>query len=109
MNRFTKGRGAFGALSIGSGPIIRGISYGVLSVVHGTILPGQAGTIAVAVTGMAAADIVMPNPGTLAAGLLFGGVNPIAGTLRVYVGNITTGTIQPGTFGVTYGWLDLTS
>jgi hypothetical protein len=114
MNRLTKGKGLFGVLAttqlqIGSGATMRGVNYGTLNAVHGTILPGGIGTVNTALAGVAATDIVTPNILTPTAGLVLTGVKPGAGTLTAYLTNPTSGTVQPGTFSMTYAHLDLTA
>ena len=114
-NRFTKGKGLFGMIAVGSGGLtlgtsatVKAINYGTLSVIHGTILPSRMGTVATALSGLAAADIVVGDPVTLTTGIGLAGVSPGAGTLTTFLVNPTTGTIAPGTFALTYAQFDLT-
>ena len=114
-NRFTKGKGLFGTIAVGSGGLkvgagatIKAINYGTLLAVHGTILPARMGTVTTALAGLAAADIVVADVLTPTAGLGFCGVAPAAGTLSTYLVNPTAGTIGPGTFSLTYAHIDLT-
>lgn len=110
-NRFTKGRGLLGSLKIGSGnAIFKAVNYGTLSAVYGTILPGQIGTVAAAMSGLAVGDVVSANFGTIAPpnGLGLAGQAPGAGTVRLFFVNATTGTLAPGTVPVTYAHFDLT-
>ncbi len=117
MNRFTKGAALIGRMVVGNGGLrvgpstaanLKAINYGTLSIVHGTILPAAIGTVSVALAGLAAADIVQANPVALTAGVVYGGVTPVAGTLKTYVLNPSAGTIAPGTFSLTYAQFDLT-
>lgn len=106
--RFTKSKGLFGAIAIGA-VNIKGGGQGTIQAVYGTILPGRIGTFMAALTGVAAGDAVIANPGTnLPAGALFGEVTPLAGTIQGYLANVTAGTISPGTFALGYTWLDQT-
>lgn len=101
--------GALTAASIGlGGATLKDVTFGTLSVVHGTILPGGIGTVAQAFAGLAAADIVAANVLTPTADLIFGGVKPAAGTISTYLTNPTAGTVSPGTFTLTYAHFDLT-
>lgn len=116
MNRMTKGRGLFGriatnALQVGgdASAVLRGVNYGTLNAVHGTILPGGIGTVSTALAGLAATDAVIANVLTPTGGLVFNGVKPIAGTLTTYLSNPTSGTVAPGTFALTYAQFDLTA
>lgn len=115
MNRLTKGAALFGRIAIGSGGLklgsgatLKAINYGTLSAVHGTVLPGGIGTITTAFAGLAAADMVLANPLAPTAGLVLNNVKPAAGTLTAYLTNPTSGTVQPGTFTMTYAQFDLT-
>lgn len=103
-NRITKGKGLFGAIGIGSsGQMLQGVSYGTLSVVHGTILPNRMGTVSMALSGLAATDILSMNmPAAPTAGLGFAGAAPAAGTVAVFLVNPTAGTVSPGTIAFTY-------
>lgn len=131
-NRLTKGKGLFGALhvtgathvggtfgatgaaafpagvTVGAGAVFKGVNFGTLLAVHGTVLPGGIGTVATALANLAAADIVAPNVLTPTAGLVLTGVKPAVGTLTTYLTNPTSGTISPGTFSMTYAHFDLT-
>lgn len=115
-NRLTKGKGLFGAIVVGEGGIklgtganLKAINYGTLSVVHGTVLPNRMGTVTMALSGLAAADILDLNPPAApTGGLGFAGAAPAAGTVSVFLVNPTAGTISPGTIAFTYAHFDLT-
>lgn len=109
-NRLTKGLGLFGAIQVGSGARFGGFSYGTLSVVHGTILPNRMGTVTMAMSGLAAADILEMNPPAApTAGLGFCGAAPAAGTISIFLVNPTAGTVSPGTMAFTYARLSLSN
>lgn len=108
-NRLTKGKGLFGALQLGGGAVVKAINYGTLSVVHGTVLPNRMGTVTMALSGLAAADIIDLNlPASPTAGLGFAGAAPAAGTVSIFLVNPTAGTVSPGTIPFTYAHFDLT-
>lgn len=110
-NRITKGRALIGTLKIGSSNVpMKGVSYGTFSAVYGTILPGQIGTVAIALTGLAVGDVIAAQFGTIAPpnGLGFSGAAPAAGTVRLFFMNPTLGTLAPGTVPMTYAHIDLT-
>lgn len=109
-NRLTKGKGLFGALQVGGGnATLKGLSFGTLSVVHGTVLPNRMGTVTMAFSGLAAADgIALMPPAAPTAGLGYCGAAPAAGTINVFLVNPTSGTVSPGTIAFTYVHHDLT-
>jgi hypothetical protein len=112
-NQITRGTGRFGSVATRSlvlgATTIKDLTYGSLSVVHGTILPNRMGTISVALASVNLGDnaiaSVINQP---ADGLALSGVRPIAGTLQVMVANVTPGTIGPGTFSLGVTIVDLT-
>lgn len=98
-----------GKIIFGTGVSLKSLTFGTLSVVHGTILPNRMGTVSTAVTGMAATDMVtMSMPASPTAGVGYGGCAPASGTLHVFLVNPTAGTISPGTLSMPYLWHDLT-
>lgn len=110
-NRFTKGAALVGRLKIGSSnATMKGVNYGTLSAVYGTILPGRLGTVSVALAGVAVGDVVAAQFGTVSpvAGLGFSGAAPAAGTVHLFFMNPTAGTLAPGTVPMTYAHFDLT-
>jgi len=108
-NRLTKGKVLAGAIQIGSGDVLKGIVYGTLSVVHGTVLPNRMGTVTQALASLAAADVIVFNPPAApTGGLGYSGAAPAAGTVSTFWVNPTAGTISPGTIALTYVLVDLT-
>ena len=108
-NRLTKGNGLFGALNVGGGSNIVGISSGTVSVDFGSISANTTGSKTVTVTGVADGDIVVLNPGALTAGLAFAGAAvTAANTVTVYAVNATGSAIDNAAVDFDYLWVDLT-
>lgn len=95
-NRFTKGKGLFGALNVGGGADISKISSGTVSLNPGSISATTRGTVTFTLTGADTTDIiVMTPPAALDDDLLFvGAAVTSANTVTVYLYNPTAGAID---------------
>ena len=83
-------------LKVGTGPIIKNIQSGNLSINPGSIAAQSRGYVDVTINGLAVDDIViLQPPATLNAGLIYGGCRPyLLNTMRVHLGNLTGAAID---------------
>lgn len=95
-NRFTKGKGLFGALNVGGGADISKIASGSVSLNPGSIGATTRGTVTFTLTGADTTDIIVMNPPSgLNDDLLFvGAAVTSANTVTVYLYNPTAGSID---------------
>jgi hypothetical protein len=108
-NRFTRGRGLFGSVTVGGGSNIAGIASGTVSVDFGSVSANTTGSKTVTITGVADGDVVVLNPGALTAGLAFAGAAvTAANTVTVYAVNTTGSAIDNAAVDFDYLWFDLT-
>lgn len=103
-------QGTFGDLKIGTGPVIKNMATGTVSVDPANITAQSRGSIAVTVAGVAVGDIVILQPPTaLNAGLAYAGcVVTGADTLTIFLANLTGSGIDDGANSWTYLWIGLT-
>lgn len=95
-NRFTKGKGLFGALNVGGGADISKISSGTISLDPGAINATTRGSVTFTLTGADTTDIIVMNPPAgLNDDLIFVGASvTAANTVTVYLYNPTAGSIN---------------
>lgn len=123
QNLQTSGSPTFSALTITNqatvgdlkvdtgGTVIKKIVSGTISSVNpGSISAITRGSVDATLTGVAAGDIViLQPPDALNTGLVYGGCKVTgADTVRIYLANLTAGSIDDGANDWLYLWLDLT-
>jgi len=109
QNRVTRGTAAVGALAVGTGSTVKGITYGSASLDPTSINGTSTGTVTTTVTGAATGDIVIVNPPSLTTGLAFAGAAVTSDdTVTIYLVNATGSPINQTAATFTWAWFDLT-
>lgn len=106
----TSGSPTFAGLRIDSGPFIKQVLTGTISIDPGVINGHSRGFVDVTITGAAVGDIViMQPPSGLDTALMYGGcVVTGADTVRVFIGNLANGNVNDGAQTWVYLWMDIT-
>lgn len=103
------GKSSVGAMKVGGGTTIKKIVSGAVNLDPASIPAATKGSVAFALEGAVAGDIVvMMPPLTLEATLLPVGVNVAGGTVTVYLYNPTGGAVDGASRAWHYLWLDMT-